>query len=1073
MSACRNHDLFDNWRRLFMHVQKHVDMTSINIYSPIHNDVLSHSKEVDHDRMDDHDDSDSEGNTVHIKSVSSHYEAMIFISIEGPLVDKDNKLLRYNETQQLNYIPTQTYISSDPPTYINSSPFVITMLNLSTKHHHNSHNSDFDGDSDDNMRSVTVVVSDNHSISVSVDFSVNRYNFGIDRRSKYVIKANEVVLYNTRRQQNLFLNDTSMLCSDAESDDIAIDIDGTILIEESTMPSSCVPYEEINYSTSLPTTSSSTTTSSSSSSCSFSGNDDDNLNINMIDEMNYLIIVITYSRSLSLQRLLTSLSSAFYGNHTNIPLHIYIDGYKSLNIDYKNVMECQLIAEKFKWKYGEKIVTLRPKNIGLLGQWFNAWKPINDSQAAFIFEDDVEVSPYYFIWATQAVDKYYLHDKYQQKLHHRLYDALRKEVDTNGATQEYIATSYDYHHQSHRHRHDYQPRNKHSQKQHYHHHTMKQSPLDRFLYLTAGKPLLYGVCLQKQHLDPHHYPKKLSIRNSYRPYLYSLIGSWGPLFFPIMWRGFKEWWQWKYNLFHSKKGNNDNDGSGGSSSGSSSSSSSSRDELPHHLLLTEDLVVNHFYHTNNNIWTPWIVRFAYETSAKCLYSNLPSDFALVVNHREVGENYRNSLGKDALLISHDDLINERTNKSIVHDDITTASINSTTKFDNSDDDDNKDAHHHHHLDYESALDSKLSSNIHPSMKELLQWSLRQLPDMSFLARYQYDYNLRRIGSIGIDAAYVTFPSSSEMDCYSKDNSYDDIKDDSPDDIKDDSHDDIQDDGYYMRYGREVYAAYHEIDVAIETQAQLLQSIRTMFSSSGSSRSSSSDTSVLLSRQHWIYIIDILQANNILPYTNILHLGFNPYIMLSSVHDHYHHYIYMGTNQSMNNEDLINKFQSSSSSLPPTITFIYDLAEYRNLLFSLVIVDLENFMEVVRNSRKNKYSPHNLSSSSITKNNNNKNNIISNDTNNSTVSKYHSLHSYIQHIVWDHLQFIPHIAVVDICSGAPTHFSINYRNEINENKRNTSSTSSSTTTTISYTVDYFIVEDVCALGSHDLGVVMYR
>ena len=50
-----------------------------------------------------------------------------------------------------------------------------------------------------------------------------------------------------------------------------------------------------------------------------------------------------------------------------------------------------------------------------------------------------------------------------------------------------------------------------------------------------------SVCLQKQHLDPNHYPKRLEIRNGHRPFLYSLIGSWGPLLFPLPWQAFREW----------------------------------------------------------------------------------------------------------------------------------------------------------------------------------------------------------------------------------------------------------------------------------------------------------------------------------------------------------------------------------------------------------------------------------------------------------------------------------------------------------------------------------------------------
>lgn len=65
--------------------------------------------------------------------------------------------------------------------------------------------------------------------------------------------------------------------------------------------------------------------------------------------------------------------------------------------------------------------------------------------------------------------------------------------------------------------------------------------LEEFAAHTAGLPLMYGICLQKQHLDAAHYPKHLEVRNSHRPYLYSLAGSWGMLLFPRPWQVFLAW----------------------------------------------------------------------------------------------------------------------------------------------------------------------------------------------------------------------------------------------------------------------------------------------------------------------------------------------------------------------------------------------------------------------------------------------------------------------------------------------------------------------------------------------------
>ena len=47
-----------------------------------------------------------------------------------------------------------------------------------------------------------------------------------------------------------------------------------------------------------------------------------------------------------------------------------------------------------------------------------------------------------------------------------------------------------------------------------------------------------------------------------------------------------------------------------------------------------------------------MVRFAYETGLKCLYSNLPGNLSLVTNHREKGENYGRTMVNILTVCSH-------------------------------------------------------------------------------------------------------------------------------------------------------------------------------------------------------------------------------------------------------------------------------------------------------------------------------------------------------------------------------------------------------------------------------------
>jgi hypothetical protein len=69
--------------------------------------------------------------------------------------------------------------------------------------------------------------------------------------------------------------------------------------------------------------------------------------------MRYSVRVITHNRPQSLQRLLTSLAAAQYGEHKNIALYISVDGARGVQ-DEEQRRRCVEIAEKFQWEFGNK-----------------------------------------------------------------------------------------------------------------------------------------------------------------------------------------------------------------------------------------------------------------------------------------------------------------------------------------------------------------------------------------------------------------------------------------------------------------------------------------------------------------------------------------------------------------------------------------------------------------------------------------------------------------------------------------------------------------------------------------------
>ncbi|KAK4356465.1 hypothetical protein RND71_025436 [Anisodus tanguticus] len=130
----------------------------------------------------------------------------------------------------------------------------------------------------------------------------------------------------------------------------------------------------------------------------------------------FIIKVLTFNRFESLSRCLNSLSKAHYDNHV-VHLHIYIDNFQDsskgyVEIDQKLNLSKRILdfVDGFSWKYGEKLVHYRTCNVGLQGQWLEAWWPSDYDEFAFIVEDDLELSPLYFRFLKSLIENYYYNE---------------------------------------------------------------------------------------------------------------------------------------------------------------------------------------------------------------------------------------------------------------------------------------------------------------------------------------------------------------------------------------------------------------------------------------------------------------------------------------------------------------------------------------------------------------------------------------------------------------------------------------------------------------------------------------
>lgn len=110
------------------------------------------------------------------------------------------------------------------------------------------------------------------------------------------------------------------------------------------------------------------------------------------------IVVVGYNRPDCLSRILQSISEA-----------VYIDGDITLVISLDKADDdkgCLEIAEKFAWKHGKKIVRSFPERLGLRKHILQCGDLSKEYGSVIILEDDLLVSPMFYIYASKALEKY-------------------------------------------------------------------------------------------------------------------------------------------------------------------------------------------------------------------------------------------------------------------------------------------------------------------------------------------------------------------------------------------------------------------------------------------------------------------------------------------------------------------------------------------------------------------------------------------------------------------------------------------------------------------------------------------
>ncbi|KAF6167842.1 hypothetical protein GIB67_027620 [Kingdonia uniflora] len=116
------------------------------------------------------------------------------------------------------------------------------------------------------------------------------------------------------------------------------------------------------------------------------------------NRMKISINIVTQNRAWSLTRLLKSLSDAYYlGDEISI----------SFNMDSKVDGETIKLVNSFEWPHGKKTFRRRIIQGGLIRAVSESWYPASDDDFGLLLEDDIEVSPYYFLWIKYALLAYH------------------------------------------------------------------------------------------------------------------------------------------------------------------------------------------------------------------------------------------------------------------------------------------------------------------------------------------------------------------------------------------------------------------------------------------------------------------------------------------------------------------------------------------------------------------------------------------------------------------------------------------------------------------------------------------
>ncbi|KAF5826078.1 hypothetical protein DUNSADRAFT_4939 [Dunaliella salina] len=122
--------------------------------------------------------------------------------------------------------------------------------------------------------------------------------------------------------------------------------------------------------------------------------------------------IITFNRLSALQRLVKSLMQANYlGDSVSLTINIEAGSPKEV-VDY---------VQTLKWPFGSLRRRHRASPSGLVPAVVESWFPSSCQEYGLLLEDDIEVSPFFYVWLKQAIVELRASDKFNRTFGISLY----------------------------------------------------------------------------------------------------------------------------------------------------------------------------------------------------------------------------------------------------------------------------------------------------------------------------------------------------------------------------------------------------------------------------------------------------------------------------------------------------------------------------------------------------------------------------------------------------------------------------------------------------------------------------